>query len=652
MDTVISAGAVLGLVVVAGVLLVRRPRHPVTVLLAVMATADLGSLLVPDLVGDLTWALRVPMLAPLLIAFPDGPRGPRWRRVFVYSLGAIVVGDLLTLVHGPVAFAVSALLGASVVPIAVAAVVSLARLWSAASGDRRTRIGLVLTAGAVLVASYLILVPVFLAARALDRGADVLEAVLEALYLGLMFSLIPLAIGVSMLLEPVGRRVGWVERLWPLAFGAAWALLVGGTAAQVCIALGASPGDPIVVAVVALLVGLSVGWVLARLTRSAVLGAEAEDRSARALRDLADRLEAVPEPDAVPALVASTVAEVLDLRGAALDALVDERYEQLAVWGDLDHPVLTRPLTHAGEGVGQLLLAPHRDGVPIDPTLLDPLLPSVAATVAATGLVRRLDLARASLREVRDDERDRLRTDLHDELSPSLAGVRLTVHAARARLAGEGPDSSGAAGRGQPPASDGAEGAPTVDGLLARADAELARAGGVIRGIIDDLRPDDLAEQGLVATLRARAADFDRPGEFDVLVEVGPSLPSLAPSVEVAVLRVGNEAICNAARHSGGRRCLVRLGGTPPAQEGAPAGVSLTVADDGRGLPGVRRAGVGLESMELRTRAAGGSLVIGRSADGGTLVNAWFPAGRPPPATPAPTDTALGRAPYRTEVVR
>lgn len=641
MDTVIVAGAVLGLVVVAGVLLVRRPRHPVTMLLAVMATADLGSLLVPELVGDLTWALRVPILAPLLIAFPDGPRGPRWRLVFVYCLGAIVIADLLTLVPGPVAFAVSALLGVSVVPIAAVAVVSLARLWSAASGPRRTRIGLVLTAGAVLLASYLILIPVLLAARALDRGADVLEAVLNALFLGLMFSLIPLAIGVSMLLEPVGRRVGWVERLWPLAFGSAWALLVGGTAAEVCVALGASPGDPIVVAVVGLLVGLSVGWVLARLTRSAVPGAEAEDRSTRALRDLADRLEAVPEPDAVPALVTSTVAEVLGLRGAALDVLVDGRDERLAVWGDVGRSVETRPLNHAGERVGQLLLAPHRDGVPIDITLLDPLLPSVAATVAATGLVRRLELARESLREVRDHERDRLRTDLHDELSPSLAGVRLTVHAARSRLAGtemvDGADGP------QSPATD-ADGAPTVDSLLARADAELARAGGVIRGIIDDLRPDDLAHQGLVATLRARAADFDRPGEFDVVVEVGSSLPSLSPSVEVAVLRVANEAICNAARHSGGRRCVVRLAGDAPSREGVPPGVSLTVADDGQGVPEVRRAGVGLESIALRTRAAGGSLVVGPAAGGGALVDARFPGAGPAPAQPAPQGPESPRA--------
>jgi signal transduction histidine kinase len=158
-----------------------------------------------------------------------------------------------------------------------------------------------------------------------------------------------------------------------------------------------------------------------------------------------------------------------------------------------------------------------------------------------------------------------------------------------------------------------------AEALLSRADAELARAGGVIRAILDDLQPDPLTADGLVAAVRARAEDFDRPDVFDVSVVAPTPLPVLAPQVEVAVLRVASEAICNSARHSGGSACQTTL--TPHG-----SGVSLVVRDDGTGIPEARRHGVGLESMAARTAAAGGRFEIQAAHPTGTIVSAWFPA--------------------------
>jgi signal transduction histidine kinase len=258
-----------------------------------------------------------------------------------------------------------------------------------------------------------------------------------------------------------------------------------------------------------------------------------------------------------------------------------------------------RPLQHAGVEVGSLVLVPHRDGIPVDLAALDGIVPPVAAVVDAARLTRDLAAARDRVLEVREQERARLRADLHDELSPSLAGTRLTIAAATDRL---------------PP-----DDAEEVRRLLEKADSELDHAGDVVRNILDDLRPDSLTHQDLRAAIETRAASFDRPGEFAVVVQADAALPNLDPQVETAVFRIAGEAMSNAARHSHGSRAEVRLA----PQDG---GVQLVVSDDGIGVPALPREGVGLGSMADRAAAVGGHLHVSSAASGGTTVTGWFPA--------------------------
>jgi signal transduction histidine kinase len=304
----------------------------------------------------------------------------------------------------------------------------------------------------------------------------------------------------------------------------------------------------------------------------------------------------------VPGLVAATVGSTLELQGSAVDVRVGEGHRRLATWGDVGGRQVLRPLTHAGEAVGRLVLVPHPDGVAPDLPALDDLLPPVAAAVAATRLTAELERAHERLVRIRDDERARLRADMHDELSPSLAGLRLTLAAARDQLAG------GAA----------AEAAALLD----RVDGEAERAGTVVRTILEDLRPDDLVRHGLVAALRQRAAALSRPGRFDVEVATPPALPPMAPEVEVAVYRTATEAMANAARHSGGATCRVRLSAEDDE-------LVLDVCDDGAGMPPRVRPGVGLASMGARAEAAGGRLELLDGPSSGVRVLARFPLGRP-----------------------
>jgi signal transduction histidine kinase len=236
----------------------------------------------------------------------------------------------------------------------------------------------------------------------------------------------------------------------------------------------------------------------------------------------------------------------------------------------------------------------------VDLSALDEIVPPVAAAIAATRDAESLRRAHERLVQIRDEERQRLRDDLHDELSPALSGLRLAASAAAASLEAGDPE--------------------TAAGLLARMEFESGRASGVIHGILEDLRPDELDGTDLVQAVRNRVMTFDRPGRFAVHVEAEDPLPPVTAGVELATYRAASEAVANAARHSGGTQCWVRLSG----QSG---GLLLEVTDDGVGInPGPSVGGVGLGSMAGRVDAVGGVLSVSPSNEGGTSVRAVFPA--------------------------
>ncbi len=164
-----------------------------------------------------------------------------------------------------------------------------------------------------------------------------------------------------------------------------------------------------------------------------------------------------------------------------------------------------------------------------------------------------LQHSRAALVTAREEERRRLRRDLHDGVGAALAGIRLQVETARDLVTD-----------------------PVAGGLLRSAAAGVATAVDDVRAITDDLRPSVLDDLGLEAGLRGLADRMATPAiDVDVDVDlVGP----LSAAVEVACYRIAAEALANAIRHAGARRVAVQLGGTA-------TWVSLRVEDDGDGLP-------------------------------------------------------------------
>ena len=233
--------------------------------------------------------------------------------------------------------------------------------------------------------------------------------------------------------------------------------------------------------------------------------------------------------------------------------------------------------------------------------LLDDLARQAGNAIHALRL--RSDLARSHERLLlaREEERRRLRRDLHDGLGPSLAAIGLRAEAS-AEVMTTDPDGA--------------------KRLLGELGTDVQSALAEIRRLVDGLRPPALDELGLLGAIEQQAARLRGPSgsgpATTITVEATPSpLPEMPAAVEVAAYRIAVEALTNAIRHADARTCAVRIV--------AADQLVIGVDDDGHGLPTGVTPGTGLESMEARATELGGSLRIDRRRGGGTHLEARLP---------------------------
>ncbi|QCD55064.1 GAF domain-containing sensor histidine kinase [Streptomyces hawaiiensis] len=200
------------------------------------------------------------------------------------------------------------------------------------------------------------------------------------------------------------------------------------------------------------------------------------------------------------------------------------------------------------------------------------------------------------------EERSRLAHELHDAVSQKLFSLRLTAQAA-ARLVDRDP--------------------ARAKGELQQVAALAAEAADELRAAVVELRPAALDEDGLVATLRTQIQVLDRAHSARVTF-AGHGVKALPASQEEALLRVAQEALHNALRHSGADHVDVTL-------DRRGSGAVLRVTDDGSGFDPtvVRRAGrhLGLVSMRDRASGAGGTLTVGSATGKGTVIEMEVPGG-------------------------
>ncbi|MGI8688073.1 MAG: GAF domain-containing sensor histidine kinase, partial [Thermomicrobiales bacterium] len=334
------------------------------------------------------------------------------------------------------------------------------------------------------------------------------------------------------------------------------------------------------------------------------------------LSRLGRRLEVTLAPDAVLPTIAQTVREALKLPYAAIALTRDDTFVVAAASGALVDAALHLPLIYQHETVGELVIAARSRGEAFNATdrrLLDDLVRQAGIAVHAVRLTTDLQRSRERLVTTREEERRRLRRDLHDGLGPRLGAQMLRIGAARQLLAG---DPKG------------------TDALLAALETDVEAALADIRRLVYDLRPPTLDELGLIGAIRESAMQYGLQqatmdgapdvGAPRVMVEAPEQLPPLSAAVEVAAYRIMQEALTNVVRHADAHWCVICL-----ALDEARGTLRITVTDDGVGIPATHRAGVGLTSMRERATELGGIFAVETPPTGGTRVSAHLPL--PPP---------------------
>ena len=538
------------------------------------------------------WTLGLMALVPLaLLCFPDG-RLPsrRWR----WLLGAVALSGGLWFARG--------------VGSGVSATVGVPGYLVFAPGPEADEGALAAVSSLAVGVVFVALVPaVVLRFR---RGADVVRRQLLWLMLAVLvvvvvfvldpvlpdsdltilpITLIPLSILVAVLRHQLlDIRVVFSRSLaYVLLTGAGVGVYLGvvallGHVLTARVALGPSVVATLVVAMAFNPVRV---WLQRRIDR-AVYGARQDP--VRAIAEVGATV-AGPGLDAVlPAL-----CRVLRFPSAA----IVHRGTTLASWGDGAGGLHAVPLHHGDERLGELVVG-LRYGesrlAAADERVLTLLAAPIAVAVHATALAAELARSREQTISGREEERRRLRRDLHDGLGPVLTGVALNAEAAL-RLVRSAPERS--------------------EQLIGELRDQTTRALGDIRRLVYDLRPPALDSLGLVGALHEYAVVVSRRVDstpLTVTLDAPEHVGDLPAAVEVAAYRIVTEALTNVTRHSNARAAVVRL-----AVEGGE--LHVAVHDDGVNVTGGWQPGVGLTSIRERAAELGGRCTIQLDRTGGRV---------------------------------
>ncbi len=332
----------------------------------------------------------------------------------------------------------------------------------------------------------------------------------------------------------------------------------------------------------------------------------------RVISRLGQRLEATLAPEAVLPTIVETVTQALRLPYAAISLKRDGEDVMAASSGRAADDLTRLPLVYQSEHIGDLLLAPRARGETFssaDRALLAGLahqagiaVHAVRLTTDLQRLTKELQSSRTALVTAREEERRRLRRDLHDGLGSVLASLNWRAGALRMLLSRD---------------------PVAADALVVEQQNTIQAAIGDIRRLVYELRPPALDELGLLGAIREQAAKQSAPTGRDsalgLRVEVAPDhLPALPAAVEVAAYRIVQEALANVVRHAQAHGCRICLSCENDL-------LHVEVCDDGIGLPKSYRAGVGLLSMRERAAELGGTCEIAPLPEGGTCVQARLP---------------------------
>ncbi|HET9111892.1 MAG TPA: GAF domain-containing sensor histidine kinase [Ktedonobacterales bacterium] len=558
--------------------------------------------------------LGVASLALFFLLFPDGRLAPRWTGVVIPLIVAQGVAAVLP-ASSPLNSAnwpawLGALLSLTTYVVIIYAQVYRYRRLSTAEERQQTKwVAFAIVAVAV---GFIVLGGIFNLVFPQANQPDS-PAYLVTLAYPLLLLLVPVSVGFAILryrlwdIDLVIRRALVYSVLTAFVVGM-YVVVVGYLGA-----LFRASGSPLIsliaTGIVAVLFQPLRGLLQRGVTR---LFYGQRDEPYVVLSGLGQRLRTTLEPDDILPAIVTTVREALKLSYVAIEAPNGAATSPIASDGEPPAREPSRlPLTYQGEAIGALLIAPRgRDDTltPADLRLLDDLTQQIGAAVHTArltsdlrALTRDLRRSREQLVTAREEERRRLRRDLHDGLGPTLSAIVLKVGLARSL-----------APRDASAATD----------LLGQLETEIASVISDIRRLVYNLRPPALDELGLVGAIREYVARLDtdaRQGAaaLTVTVDAPESLPQLPAAVEVAAYRIAQEALTNVIRHARAHSCCVHLRVNDVFE--------VEVSDDGVGGAAGQRSGVGLASMRERAEELDGTCTIGPAWPTGTCIVARLP---------------------------
>jgi signal transduction histidine kinase len=551
------------------------------------------------------------------LLFPTGHLpSPRWRKVMVavVAVNAVMVvaaafsggrlaetgplSHLVTPVHGFSFFE-----GAFPVLAAAQNVLNLMgmwvifRRWRSAAGSERAVLGAVLALGA------------------LDAAVGLLLIAPIAPWIFLVA--VPSTMGLTTAIAwGVLRHRLWDVRLivrrtvtWLLLTGTVVAILALGVALT-GLAAGGAGGLTLGLVVASALVTIVVVPLERHLRRAVdrlLFGNRLEPYAV--LSTLGAEVEAAGDPvDALERLVAG-IRSSLKVSYAAVELVErDGSPTVAAATGSAPDEVLRLPVRHHGTDMGFLVVGQQAGDRPFTVSnrrLLEDLARQAGAAAASVALTTALQQSRQRLVNAREEERRRLRRELHDGVASALTAIGLKVDSAASIVVGDAVRAQG-----------------ILDGVQADVGATLSE----VRRVVTDLRPPALEDLGLVGALGQLASRYDSTSLRVAFTCEGADRSRLRAAVELALYRIANEALQNVARHAHATSCTLRLAVKAHT-------VALTIEDDGNGLIGSNGAGggLGLAGMAERADELGGTLAVGQRATGrGSVVSASLPIGAAP----------------------
>jgi signal transduction histidine kinase len=405
------------------------------------------------------------------------------------------------------------------------------------------------------------------------------------------FACVPAAITVAMIRHRLFDIELVVSRtiIYAVLIGVslvAYVAIVG----TISLVLGGTPSGPFVAAAVAL---GAAAWRrrLQQAVDRRMFGHRADPYIV--VRRIGADLEATTPAEAVRRLV-DTVRETLRVPYVAVESVIEG--VPCASTGTPQDELEALPIVVAGRTLATFQVG-RRRGERFSPDETDALTTvalQAGSLLQNAALVADLQRSREQLVAAREEERRLLRRELHDGVSPALAGMALQLDSLAERL------------------GDDAELATRASRLRSDMTTTVAE----IRRVIDGLRPVVLDELGLAESLRGLpCAVGARIG-----MEIDGDLAHLPPATTVAAYRIAAEALINAVRHSGADSvCLTARVEGPDLR--------IEVRDDGAGFDADVVPGVGLQSMHERAAEVGGSLDVRSRPGRGTWVRAMLPAG-------------------------